>query len=43
MLPPGAVRLERPDAMLLVLASEHYDADDYIREYQAFLDELEKP
>jgi UDP-2-acetamido-3-amino-2,3-dideoxy-glucuronate N-acetyltransferase len=26
-----------PDAMLLVFASEHYDADDYIRDYESFL------
>ena len=26
-----------PDAMLLVLASEPYDADDYIRDYDEFL------
>lgn len=26
-----------PDAMLLVLASEHYDPADYIRDYQEFL------
>ena len=25
------------DAVLLVLASEHYDADDYIRDYAEFL------
>ena len=30
------------DAMLLVLASERYDADDYIRDYRAFLDELKR-
>jgi acetyltransferase-like isoleucine patch superfamily enzyme/dTDP-4-dehydrorhamnose 3,5-epimerase-like enzyme len=28
-----------PDAVLLVLASEHYDAGDYIRDYSAFLAE----
>ena len=28
------------DAILLVLASEEYDADDYIRDYQEFLDSL---
>jgi acetyltransferase-like isoleucine patch superfamily enzyme/dTDP-4-dehydrorhamnose 3,5-epimerase-like enzyme len=28
------------DAVLLVLASHHYDADDYIREYDAFLAEV---
>jgi hypothetical protein len=28
-----------PDAMLLVLASDVYDADDYIRDYDRFLDE----
>lgn len=27
-----------PDAVLLVLASEHYDELDYIRNYDAFLD-----
>lgn len=26
------------DCVLLVLASEHYDESDYIRDYQAFLD-----
>lgn len=26
-----------PDAVLLVLASEEYDADDYVRDYDAFL------
>jgi dTDP-4-dehydrorhamnose 3,5-epimerase-like enzyme len=25
-----------PDCVLLVLASEHYDEDDYIRDYEAF-------
>ncbi len=29
-----------PDAVLLVLASHEYDADDYIREYDAFLSEV---
>ena len=29
-----------PDAVLLVLASEHYDADDYIRAYPDFLEAL---
>lgn len=29
-----------PDAMLLVLASEHYDPDDYIRDYDAWLEAL---
>lgn len=28
------------DAILLVLASHHYDPDDYIRNYQDYLDEL---
>ena len=28
------------DAALLVFASEHYDPDDYIREYSAFLKAL---
>jgi dTDP-4-dehydrorhamnose 3,5-epimerase-like enzyme len=27
-----------PDAVLLVLASEHYDEGDYIRDYDAFLE-----
>lgn len=27
-----------PDAMLLVFASHNYDADDYIREYQSFIE-----
>jgi acetyltransferase-like isoleucine patch superfamily enzyme/dTDP-4-dehydrorhamnose 3,5-epimerase-like enzyme len=31
-----------PDAMLLVLASEAYDADDYIRDYDEFLSALEQ-
>ena len=26
-----------PDAVLLVLASDQYDADDYIRDYDEFL------
>ena len=26
-----------PDAVLLVFASEHYDPDDYIRDYDEFL------
>ena len=26
-----------PDAMLLVFASEHYDSNDYIRDYESFL------
>jgi UDP-2-acetamido-3-amino-2,3-dideoxy-glucuronate N-acetyltransferase len=30
------------DAVLLVLASHPYDADDYIREYEEFLEELER-
>ncbi|MEN8181266.1 MAG: WxcM-like domain-containing protein [Myxococcota bacterium] len=29
-----------PDALLLVLASEHYDSQDYIRDYAAFLAEV---
>lgn len=28
-----------PDCVLMVLASEHYDESDYIRDYQAFVDE----
>lgn len=31
-----------PDCVLLVLASEHYDECDYIRNYQDFLDVLKK-
>ena len=27
-----------PDSVLLVLASEHYDPDEYIRDYKAFQD-----
>lgn len=27
-----------PDCVVMVLASEHYDETDYIRDYQAFLD-----
>ena len=29
-----------PDCVLLVLASEHYDEDDYIRDYNKFLEEI---
>ncbi len=32
----------RADAVLLVFASEWYDPDDYIRDYQAFLDEVRR-
>lgn len=28
-----------PDCVLMVLASEHYDESDYIRDYQKFVDE----
>lgn len=31
------------DCVLLVLASEHYDEADYIRDYDAFLSEVDKP
>jgi len=31
-----------PDAVLLVLASEYYDEDDYIRDYQQFVDFAQK-
>ena len=31
------------DCVLLVLASEHYDESDYIRDYQEFLKEIHKP
>ena len=27
-----------PDAVLLVFASEEYDADDYIRDYEEFVE-----
>lgn len=30
------------DCVLLVLASEHYEEDDYIREYDKFLEEVNK-
>jgi hypothetical protein len=29
-----------PDALLAVFASDHYDPDDYIRDYDAFLREV---
>lgn len=29
-----------PDSVLLVLASEHYDPDEYIRDYDAFVNEV---
>lgn len=29
-----------PDSVLLCLASEHYDADEYIRDYDAFIEEI---
>ena len=31
-----------PDCVLVVLASEHYDEDDYIRDYNTFLKETKK-
>ena len=31
-----------PDCVLVVLASEHYDESDYIRDYQKFLEEVKK-
>lgn len=31
-----------PDCVLLVLASEHYDENDYIRDYQKFLEVVKK-
>lgn len=31
-----------PDAILLVLASRHYDAHEYIRDYQDYLGELQE-
>ena len=39
-LPPMTLGIQycySPDAVLLVLASEHYDADDYVRDYDDFL------
>ena len=29
-----------PDSVLLVLASRHYDAEEYIRDYEAYLKEI---
>ena len=29
-----------PDCVLVVLASEHYDESDYIRDYDKFLEEV---
>lgn len=29
-----------PDCVLVVLASEHYDERDYIRDYNRFIEEL---
>lgn len=29
-----------PDCVLVVLASEHYDESDYIRDYDKFLQEV---
>lgn len=31
-----------PDCVVMVLASEHYDESDYIRDYQTFLQEIAK-
>lgn len=31
-----------PDCVLLVLASEHYDEGDYLRDYQIFLEAVDK-
>ena len=31
-----------PDCVLLVLASEHYDENDYIRDYDNFVEEVNK-
>ncbi|MFM7677655.1 MAG: WxcM-like domain-containing protein, partial [Roseiflexaceae bacterium] len=30
------------DAVLLVFASDYYDADDYIRDYRQFVDYVKK-
>jgi len=45
-LPPmvwGTQYKHTPDAVLMVFASERYDPEDYIRNYQEFLDELRRP
>lgn len=31
-----------PDSILLVLASRHYDAGEYIRDYDSYMEELKK-
>ena len=31
-----------PDCVLLVLASEHYDESDYIRDYNKFLKDVKR-
>ena len=31
-----------PDSVLLVLASEHYDGEEYIRDYEEFLKEVKQ-
>lgn len=31
-----------PDSVLLVLASEHYDGEEYIRDYEEFLKEVKR-
>lgn len=31
-----------PDSVLLVLASEHYDGEEYIRDYEEYLKEIRK-
>lgn len=44
-LPPmiwGVQYKYSPDAVLLVFASDHYDASDYIRDYSEFLNEVAK-
>lgn len=44
-LPPmvwGSQYKHSPGAVLLVLASEYYEPDDYIRDYQQFLDEVRR-
>lgn len=44
-LPPmvwGTQYKHTPDAVLLVFASEHYDPHDYIRDYQEFLEAVER-
>lgn len=38
----GEMKDFSPDCVLVVLASEHYDESDYIRDYNKFLEEVNK-